>query len=91
MNIPNLGKYAAVGDLTWTPQKLNYRRGYGNLVIHEVITHDNISTSVSKWDRVEPSRLPFGCENLPTPKNETYRQTCSESTIAWSDKPFFKV
>lgn len=91
MNIPNLGKYASVGDLQFTPQKINYHRGYGNIVIHEVNGKNDVSTHISKFNRIEPLVGPFG-EHLPPPRvNDKYQMSNPETTIAWADRNFDKM
>ena len=88
MNIPNLGKYASVCDLPFTTQKINYHRGYGNVVIHEVKGDNSVNTSISKYNRIDPLNLPFG--NSRPPKNgNSYEMPNSETTIAWNNKRFF--
>jgi hypothetical protein len=90
MNIPNLGKYASVGDLQFTPQKINYHRGYGNIVVHEVRGDNSVSTNITKFNRIEPLTGPFGEHLPPVNPNGTdkYQMFNAETTIAWSDKTF---
>ena len=89
MNIPNLGKYASVCDLPFTTQKINYHRGYGNVVIHDVKGDNSVTTTINKYNRIDPLSLPFG--NAQPPKNgNTYEMPNSETTIAWTDKRFFE-
>ena len=88
MNIPNLGKYASVCDLPFTTQKINYHRGYGNVVIHEVKGDNSVTTNINKYNRIEPLALPFGSAYPPTQSNSNYQMPQSETTIAWSDKRF---
>jgi hypothetical protein len=90
MNIPNLGKYASVCDLPYTTQKITYSRGYGNIVVHEVKGDNSVSTSISKYNRIDPLQMPFG-EHGPKPiEGSNYAMPNSETTIAWADKRFFE-
>jgi hypothetical protein len=90
MNIPNLGKYASVCDLPYTTQKITYWRGYGNIVVHEVKGDNSVSTSISKYNRIDPLQMPFG-EHGPKPvEGSNYTMPNSETTIAWADKRFFE-
>lgn len=88
MNIPNLGKYACVGDLPFTVQKLNYHRGYGNIVVHDIDGKNNVTTHISKFNRIEPLNLPFGQHLPPARGPNPYQMFNSETTIAWSDRRF---
>jgi len=91
MNIPNIGKYASVCDLPYTTQKLNYHRGYGNIVIHDVKGDNSVTTTITKFNRIDPLKIPFG-ENLPKPiVGNNYQMSNSETTIAWADKSFYKI
>ena len=77
MNTPNLGKYASVCDLPYTTQKINYNRGYGNIV---------------KYNRIDPLQMPFA-SHLPAPNSltgEKYQMFNPETTIAWADKRFYE-
>lgn len=90
MNIPNLGKYASVCDLPYTTQKINYNRGYGNIVIHEVKGDNSVTTNITKYNRIDPLQMPFG-EHGPKPVvGSNYLMSNSETTIAWADKSFYK-
>jgi hypothetical protein len=91
MNIPNIGKYASVCDLPYTTQKLNYHRGYGNIVIHDVKSDNSVTTNITKFNRIEPLKMPFG-EHLPNSvSGSNYTMSNPESTIAWADKSFYKA
>lgn len=90
MNIPNLGKYASVGDLKISPQKINYHRGYGNILVHTVASNNDVTTEVSKFNRIEPLKLPFGKHLPPQRGIDKYQMFNSETTLAWTDKPFFQ-
>ena len=88
MNTPNLGKYASVCDLPYTTQKINYHRGYGNIVIHEVKGNNSVSTNITKFNRIDPLQMPFA-NHLPGPVNgSSYQMFNPETTIAWNDKRF---
>ena len=90
MNIPNLGKYASVCDLPYTTQKITYWRGYGNIVVHEVKGDNSVSTSISKYNRIDPLQMPFG-EHGPKPvEGSNYTMPNAETTIAWADKRFYE-
>jgi len=91
MNVQNIGKYASVCDLPYTTQKINYSRGYGNIVIHDVRGDNSVTTNITKFNRIDPLTMPFG-EHLPqvANSNSNYKMSNTETTIAWSDKPFFK-
>jgi hypothetical protein len=90
MNIPNLGKYASVCDMPYTTQKINYNRGYGNIVIHEVKGDNTVSTNVIKYNRIEPLQTPFA-NHLPSPvAGNSYQMFNPETTIAWAEKRFFE-
>ena len=90
MNIQNIGKYASVCDLPYTTQKINYNRGYGNIVIHDVKGDNSVTTNITKYNRIEPLQMPFG-NSLPKPlEGNTYQMSNPETTIAWTDKPFFQ-
>ena len=90
MNIPNIGKYASVCDLPYTTQKLNYHRGYGNIVIHDVKGDNSVTTNITKFNRIDPLQMPFG-EHGPNPVvGSNYKMSNPETTIAWADKPFYK-
>jgi hypothetical protein len=90
MNTPNLGKYASVCDLPYTTQKINYNRGYGNIVIHEVKGNNSVTTNITKYNRIDPLQMPFAT-HLPTPTNGNgYQMFNPETTIAWADKRFFE-
>jgi hypothetical protein len=89
MNIQNIGKYASVCDLPYTTQKINYHRGYGNIVIHDVRGDNSVTTNITKFNRIEPLQNPFG-NSLPKPlEGNNYQMTNPETTIAWADKAFF--
>lgn len=90
MNIPNLGKYASVGDLKIEPQRINYHRGYGNILVHTVAPNNDVATQVSKFNRIEPLKLPFG-EHLPLQKSmDGYQMFNPQTTLAWSNRSFFQ-
>ena len=93
MNTPNLGKYASVCDLPYTTQKINYNRGYGNIVIHEVKGDNTVTTNITKYNRIDPLQMPFA-NHLPTPNAGTginnYQMFNPETTIAWADKRFYE-
>ena len=90
MNVPSLGKYASVCSLPYTPQKINYNRGYGNIVIHEVRGDNTVKTNITKFNRIDPLQLPFS-NQLPPPVNGSiYQMSNPETTIAWADKRFFE-
>jgi len=90
MNIPNLGKYASVCDMPYTTQKINYNRGYGNIVIHEVKGDNTVSTNIVKYNRIEPLQMPFA-NHLPSPvAGNLYQMFNPETTIAWAEKRFFE-
>ena len=90
MNIPNIGKYASVCDLPYTTQKLNYHRGYGNIVIHDVKGDNSVTTNITKFNRIDPLQMPFG-EHVPKPvEGSNYTMANSETTIAWADTSFYK-
>ena len=90
MNIPNIGKYASVCDLPYTTQKLNYHRGYGNIVIHDVKGDNSVTTNITKFNRIDPLRMPFG-EHSPNPViSSNYKMSNPETTIAWADRQFYK-
>ena len=91
MNIPNIGKYASVCDLPYTTQKLNYHRGYGNIVIHDVKGDNSVTTNITKYNRIDPLQMPFG-EHVPNSViGNNYKMSNSETTIAWADKSFYKL
>jgi len=91
MNIQNIGKYASVCDLPYTTQKINYNRGYGNIVMHDVKGDNSVSTTITKFNRIEPLQSPFG-NVLPKPiEGNNYQMSNPETTIAWADKPFNKA
>jgi hypothetical protein len=89
MNTPNLGKYASVCDLPYTTQKINYNRGYGNIVIHEVKGDNSVTTNITKYHRIDPLQMPFSSQ-LPNPSGNGYQMFNPETTIAWADKRFFE-
>ncbi len=90
MNTANLGKYASVCDLPYTTQKINYNRGYGNIVIHEVKGDNTVSTNVIKYNRIDPLQMPFA-NHLPGPvAGNSYQMFNPETTIAWAEKRFFE-
>jgi len=88
MNIQNIGKYASVGDLPFTPQKINYNRGYGNIIIHEVKGDNSITTNVVKYNRIDPLQMPFANHLPSVVQGGTYQMFNPETTIAWADKRF---
>ena len=88
MNTPNIGKYASVGDLPYTTQTINYNRGYGNIVIHEVKANNAISTNITKFNRIEPLSLPFGTHLPIAITNSKYEMFNPQTNIAWADKRF---
>lgn len=81
MSCPNLGKYASVCDMPYTAQKITYHRGYGNIIVHEVRGDNSVSTSVTKYNRIEPLNGKFS--------EPMQHQISTETTIAWADKRFF--
>ncbi len=89
MNTANLGKYASVCDLPYTTQKINYNRGYGNIVIHEVKGDNSVTTNIIKYNRIEPLQMPFSGQ-LPKPSENGYQMFNPETTIAWADKRFYE-
>jgi hypothetical protein len=91
MNIPNIGKYASVCDLPYTTQKLNYHRGYGNIVIHDVKGDNSVTTNITKFNRIDPLKLPFGEDYPKAVEGSNYIMANSESTIAWADTSFYKT
>ena len=91
MNIQNIGKYASVCDLPYTTQKINYNRGYGNIVIHDVKGDNSVSTNITKFNRIDPLQMPFGEVSPKQIEGSNYKMANSETTIAWADKPFFKL
>jgi hypothetical protein len=90
MNIANLGKYASVCDLPYTTQKINYNRGYGNIVIHEVKGDNSVTTNIIKYNRIDPLQMPFGTHVPSVVAGGTYQMFSPETTIAWADKRFFE-
>ena len=82
MNSLNLGKYASVGDMPYTTQKITYHRGYGNIVVHNVRGDNTVSTTVTKYNRIEPLKGQFG---VPL-----QHQLSPEISIAWADKRLFE-
>ena len=86
MNVPSLGKYASVCDMPYTTQKITYWRGYGNIVVHDVRGDNSVSTSISRFNRIEPLKQPFG---LHTPQAQNGAMSNPETTIAWNDKRFY--
>jgi len=88
MNTANIGKYASVGDLPYTPQKITYNRGYGNIIVHEVKADNSVSTTITKYNRIEPLQLPFGSHQPSAVSGNTYQMFNPETTIAWADKRF---
>lgn len=88
MNISNLGKYASVCDLPYTTQKINYNRGYGNIVIHEVKGDNSVTTNITKYNRIEPLQMPFGNHLPNVVAGNNYQMFNPETTIAWADKRF---
>ena len=90
MNVQNMGKYASVCDLPYTTQKINYSRGYGNIVIHDVRGDNSVTTNITKFNRIDPLKMPFG-ENNPKPiAGSNYSMSNPETTIAWAEKSFYK-
>ena len=90
MNIANLGKYASVCDLPYTTQKINYNRGYGNIVIHEVKGDNSVTTNITKFNRIEPLQTPFASHLPNAVAGNSYQMFNPETTIAWADKRFFE-
>ena len=90
MNTPNLGKYASVCDLPYTTQKINYNRGYGNIVIHEVKGDNSVTTNITKFNRIDPLQLPFATHLPSAIAGNAYQMFNPETTIAWADKRFFE-
>ena len=90
MNIANLGKYASVCDLPYTTQKINYSRGYGNIVIHEVKGDNSVTTNITKYNRIDPLKLPFANHVPGALAGNPYQMSNPETTIAWADKRFFE-
>ena len=90
MNIANLGKYASVCDLPYTTQKINYNRGYGNIIIHEVKGDNSVSTNIVKYNRIDPLTMPFDNHLPGTVAGNPYQMSNPETTIAWADKRFFE-
>ena len=60
---------------------ITYHRGYGNIVVHNVRGDNSVSTTVTKYNRIEPLKGQFG---VPL-----QHQLSTETTIAWADKRFF--
>jgi hypothetical protein len=89
MNIANIGKYASVCDLPYTTQSINYNRGYGNIVIHQVRGDNTVTTNITPYSRIDPLQLPFGT-HLPTSTDTSYTMANPETTIAWATKRFFE-
>jgi len=90
MNTPNIGKYASVCDLPYTTQKINYHRGYGNIVIHDVKGDNSVSTNITKFSRIDPLQMPFGNVLPKAVEGSSYQMFNSETSIAWADKAFNK-
>ena len=90
MNTPNIGKYASVCDLPYTTQKINYHRGYGNIVIHDVKGDNSVSTNITKFSRIDPLQMPFGNVLPKAVEGSSYQMLNSETSIAWADKAFNK-
>jgi hypothetical protein len=90
MNTPNLGKYASVCDLPYTTQKINYNRGYGNIVIHEVKGDNSVNTNITKYNRIDPLQMPFASHLPNAIPGNAYQMFNPETTIAWADKRFFE-
>ena len=88
MNTANIGKYASVVDLPYTTQKINYNRGYGNIVIHEVKGDNTVSTNITKYNRIEPLQIPFANHLPGAIVGNSYQMFNPETTIAWNDKLF---
>lgn len=89
MNVPNLGKYASVCDLPFTTQKITYHRGYGNIVVHDVKGDNTVSTTITRFNRIDPLQLPFGNHLPPKVPDSTYEMTNPQMTLAWAEKRFF--
>ena len=91
MNIQNIGKYASVCDLPFTTQKINYHRGYGNIVIHEVRGDNSVTTNITKFNRIEPLQMPFGNQVPPQIAGNNYAMFDPQTSIAWADKRFYEL
>ena len=90
MNVANLGKYASVCDLPYTTQKITYHRGYGNIVVHEVKGDNTVSTSITRFNRIEPLQMPFGEHLPPAVHGSNYTMFNPQMTNAWAEKRFFE-
>ena len=85
----NLGQFASVEDLPFSERKITYNRGFGNVVTIHDKPNNQITTSVTPYNRLQPLIGDFGLHAPKTADNE-FKMLNPQTNIAWDNNPKYK-
>lgn len=83
MDLKNVGKYAGVLDMEYTPKRFTYRRGYGN-VVSSVLLPNKVESKATPYNRLQPCSGVFA-DHLPITADPVFKMLNPQTKIAWDN------
>lgn len=83
MDLRNVGPYASVSDLEYTPKRFTYRRGYGN-VVSTVLLPTKVESKATPYNRLQPCSGEYG-NHLPVTADPVFKMLNPQTKIAWDN------
>lgn len=82
----NIGNLASVEDLPFTERKITYNRGFGNVVVVHDKPNNEVATTITPFNRLQPLQGKFG-DHSPRTADPEFRLLNPQTNIAWDNNP----
>jgi hypothetical protein len=85
----NTGQYASVESLPFTERKITYNRGFGNVVVVHDKPNNQVATTITPFNRIQPLTGKFG-DHAPRTADPEFRLLNPQTNIAWDNNPKYQ-
>ena len=85
----NIGNLASVEGLPFTERKMTYNRGFGNVVVIHDKPNNEVATTITPFNRLQPLPGKFG-DHAPRTADPEFRLLNPQTNIAWDNNPKFQ-
>jgi hypothetical protein len=82
----NVGNLASVEGLPFTERKITYNRGFGNIVVVHDKPNNDVATTITPFNRLQPLTGKFG-DHAPRTADPEFRLLNPQTNIAWDNNP----
>ena len=82
----NIGNLASVEGLPFTERKITYNRGFGNVVVVHDKPNNEVATTITPFNRLQPLPGKFG-DHAPRTADPEFRLLNPQTNIAWDNNP----